>query len=261
MRINLTNYALIRLLIGFILVVSSISLSAQNEEIKRANAAYKNKNYIEAAHQYELISKKYGVSPYLFYNTGNAYYKANEIGKSILNYERALRLAPNYEDAKTNLEFAQLKVVDNIVQVPPFFLKRWIEFIIKLVSVDGWFYISIVSLLVALACFLFFVFGNVVIWRKLSFYSAFVLLSFSLVFGISAAVRKSQFTDHSSAIVMAGVMNVKSSPDKSGTDLFQLHEGTKVLINSVLDEWVEIKVGNGNVGWVVADQLAVINEL
>ena len=55
---------------------------------------------------------------------------------------------------------------------------------------------------------------------------------------------------HNEAIIMTGSVTVKSSPDKSGTDLFQLHEGTKVEIKSSLDSWIEIEVGNGNVGWI-----------
>ncbi|MDR1585512.1 MAG: SH3 domain-containing protein [Prevotellaceae bacterium] len=49
---------------------------------------------------------------------------------------------------------------------------------------------------------------------------------------------------------MVGVVVVKSSPDKRGTDLFQLHEGTKVTVKSVLGEWSEVEVGNGNIGWL-----------
>ena len=51
------------------------------------------------------------------------------------------------------------------------------------------------------------------------------------------------------AIIMQGVVNAKSSPDKSGTDLFVLHEGTKVHIGDRVGEWCEIHVGN-NIGWI-----------
>jgi hypothetical protein len=49
---------------------------------------------------------------------------------------------------------------------------------------------------------------------------------------------------------MTGVISVKSSPDKSGTDLFQLHEGAKVYVKSTLGSWLEIKLANGGIGWV-----------
>jgi SH3-like domain-containing protein len=64
--------------------------------------------------------------------------------------------------------------------------------------------------------------------------------------------------NHNEAIIMSGTVTIKSSPDKSGTDLFQLHEGTKVSIKSALDQWIEIKVGNGNIGWIEAKDIEKI---
>ena len=77
-----------------------------------------------------------------------------------------------------------------------------------------------------------------------------ILLIFSVSMLIFSGIRKNQILNHDEAIVMTGVVSVKSSPDKSGTDLFQLHEGTKVSIKSTLGSWIEIKLGNGNIGWV-----------
>jgi SH3-like domain-containing protein len=65
-----------------------------------------------------------------------------------------------------------------------------------------------------------------------------------------SGIRKNQIENHHEAIVMSGVITAKSSPDKSGTDLFQLHEGTKVEVKSTLGNWIEIEIGNGSVGWV-----------
>jgi SH3-like domain-containing protein len=77
-----------------------------------------------------------------------------------------------------------------------------------------------------------------------------VFLVFSILTLVFSNVRKSQIEKHNEAIVMSGVITAKSSPDKSGTNLFQLHEGTKVEIKSSLGNWIEIELGNGSVGWV-----------
>jgi tetratricopeptide (TPR) repeat protein len=223
---------------------------AQNEELAKANSLYKKADYQGAAMLYEDIATRYGISPELYYNIGNAYFKAGEVGRSILNYERALRLAPNYDDAKTNLELAQTKVVDNIVQVPPFFVKRWIDSFIKLLSVDQWYLVSVVVFVITLLCFLYFIFGNNLIIRRIAFYGAFILLVVAIISGAFGLTRRSELNNHNQAIIMSGTVVIKSSPDKSGTDLFQLHEGTKVSIKSNLDEWTEIVVGNGNIGWL-----------
>lgn len=233
-------------------------LFAQSAELEKANGLYKNGEYQGAAMLYEDIAKTYGVSPELYYNTGNAYYKAGEIGRSILFYERALRLAPNYEDARVNLELAQTKVVDNIVQVPPFFVKRWVDLLIKSLSVDQWYVLSVVVFIVTLVCFLFFVFGSSMSLRKVAFYGAFGLLFVTIVAVTFATIRRGQITNHTEAIIMSGTITIKSSPDKSGTDLFQLHEGTKVVIKSKLGNWTEIKLGNGNIGWLEAGNIEEI---
>ncbi len=223
---------------------------AQPFSVKQANALYISGNYQDAAKQYETIIAKEGVAPELYYNLGNAYYKANEIGRSILNYERALRLSPTYDDARFNLEMVQLKVVDNIVQAPTFFLGRWIENLIKLMTTNQWIVISVMGFVLSLLLIFLFIFGSKRHIRKISFYAGSVFFGISLITLIFAGVRKDQLLNHNDAIIMSGVVTVKSSPDKSGTDLFQLHEGTKVNIKSTLGNWSEIMLGNGNIGWI-----------
>lgn len=235
---------------AILLFFSFTCLTAQKEELAKANDLYKKADFQGASQLYEDIATRYGVSPELYYNIGNAYFKAGEVGRSILNYERALRLSPNYDDAKANLELAQTKVVDNIVQVPPFFLKRWIDALIKLLSVDEWYVISVVVFIITLLSFLYFIFGNHLIIRRFAFYGAFVLLVLTIISGIFGLIRNNELSNHNEAIIMTGTVVIKSSPDKSGTDLFQLHEGTKVSIKSNLDNWTEIVVGNGNIGWL-----------
>lgn len=237
----------------FSIVCSFFTLSASSSDsIKQANDLYAQGEYLLAAEQYENIISNQGVAPEIYYNLGNAYYKADETGRAILNYERALRLAPNYADAKHNLELAQLKVLDNVPAIETFFLMKWIENLIKLFSSNTWIYISVSLFVVAIILAFLFVFGNSHNLRKFSFYISLVLLVFTVATFAFSGVRKGQMLNHRDAIIMSAAITVKSSPDQSGTDLFQLHEGTKVLVNSTLGEWVEIKLGNGNVGWVQA---------
>lgn len=227
-----------------------MSVFAQSDAVKEANILYARGNFVDAAKEYEKVIKNEGFAPELYYNLGNAYYKSNEIGLSILNYERALRLSPTFDDARYNLELAQQKVVDNIVQTPTFFLGRWILNLIKLLSSNQWLYISLTVFIFTLLFVFLFLFGNSHQLRKISFYAGSILLISSLVGLTFSGIRKNQLINHDEAIVMTGVVSVKSSPDKSGTDLFQLHEGTKVTVKSTLGNWTEIKLGNGNVGWV-----------
>lgn len=235
-----------------------VAAFAQSAALKQANNLYAKGNYSDAAKIYEQILSKEGVAPELYYNLGNAYFKSNETGKSILNYERALRLSPRYEDARVNLELAQQKVVDNIVQTPTFFVGRWIENLIKLMTSNQWLVVSSVLFVLCLILSFLFVFAPSLGIRKISFYVGMSFLVFSFFSLVFSGVRKDQLVNHHEAIVMSGVVTAKSSPDKSGTDLFQLHEGTKVTIKSTLGKWIEIKLGNGNVGWVEQENIEKI---
>ena len=86
------------LFLSLILCFGSV-LFAQSSRVKQANDLYSKGNYSDAAKLYEKVLATEGVAPELYYNLGNAYYKLSETGKSILNYERAIRLAPTFEDA------------------------------------------------------------------------------------------------------------------------------------------------------------------
>lgn len=242
----------------FFLVMVVTNGYAEQEALLKANDLYAKGQFEAAAAGYESILLNEGVAPELYYNLGNAYFKSNELGKAILNYERALRLAPDYADAKHNLEFANLKVVDNIDVNDEFFLKKWFDLLVKLRSSNGWFYFGGVIFILTLLSFLLFVFGRTVLVRKLFFYiglTGFIITISSIVF---AGIRKQQMLSHDEAVVLSGVVVVKSAPDKSGTDLYQLHEGTKVTVISILGDWFEIKPGNGNVGWVEVKNLEKI---
>ncbi len=247
----------IQLFLCLILFVCTNTYS-QIDKIKQANDLYAKGKFQLAAKQYEDILSNDGVSPILFYNAGNAYYKSKEIGHSILNYERALRLMPSFEDARYNLDLAQLKVVDNVVHAPTFFLMSWLATFLKLLSSNQWLYISIFVFFLCLISAFVFVFGPSRAMRKFSFYLGLCFLGFSLVMAVFAGIRKDQLVNHDEAIVMSGIVTVKSSPDASGTDLFQLHEGTKVYIKSVLGKWTEIVLGNGSIGWIEQTHIEVI---
>ena len=234
-----------------------LSYAQSDSLLLKANELYANGEYTLAAEQYESVIADNGVAPEIYYNLGNAYYKMNEIGRSILNYERALLLSPNYADALHNLELAKLRIVDDIPQNEVFFLKRWIGDFVKVFTSNQWLYFSIGLFVLCLVFAGLFLFGVSYSLRKTSFYIALLSLLISILFFVFSGIRKDHVEQRSDAVVMMGVVVVKSSPDKKGTDLFQLHEGTKVTVKSTLNdvlrgEWVEVEVGNGNIGWLEA---------
>ena len=230
----------------------------QNSLLQKANEFYKQKEYSQAAELYEQALQK-GVAPEIYYNLGNAYFKMGENGKAILNYERALRLAPNYSDAKANLRFVQTKIADEQQDVGAFFIIRWADRFIDLFPSNTWLFISVAAFVATLVCLMFFFFGNSLTTRKRAFYFTFILLIISILCFIFSGIQKNNLRSNSQAVIMNGAVTAKSSPDKSGTDLFVIHEGSTVSITSELGNWVEIKFGGSNVGWVENSMLERVN--
>ena len=237
----------------FVTLAMCLSLGVsfgQTEKLQQANNMYSQAEYKMAIKEYQEVLVNEGVAPEIFYNLANAYYKSNEIGRSILNYERALRLNPMFEDARYNLAIAQTKVVDNIVKAPTFVLFEWIQYLIKVLSSNAWLLFSVTFFILCLIFGFVFVFASLRTLRVISFYTLICMFVCSIITCTFSGIRKNQIENHHEAIVMSGVITAKSSPDKSGTDLFQLHEGTKVEVKSTLGNWIEIEIGNGSVGWV-----------
>lgn len=214
----------------------------------QANAQYAEGNYAEAAAQYEQVIAEQP-SAEAYYNLGNAYFKQGELAQAILAYERALRIEPSYKDAKHNLLFAQSRIVDNIEDTQSFFLSNWLKAIRNALNQQTWMILSIALFICMLIGFFLFAFSQTVWVRKTAFYTSLVALLISLVACINAGSLHHRDTSRAEAIITQGIVNAKSSPDRSGTDLFTVHEGTKVVITETIGDWCCIHVGN-YIGWM-----------
>ena len=196
----------------------------------QANTAYINNDFPTAISLYETILSSGRQSGKLYYNLANAYFKEQEIGRAILNYNRALK--------------------DHIDAVPEFFVKTWLSNLRNLLSSTTWAVLSLVFLAAMLGSALFYLLSRRLVRRKIGFYgtaTAFLLLVLTLCF---AAIDRREAIDRTSAVVLRDAVAVKSSPDQNSTDLFILHEGTKVEISDRLNGWCEITIADGKKGWM-----------
>lgn len=232
--------------ISLILCTLSLCTFAQST-FDQANAAYAEGNYAEAAELYQSILDE-GPDAQVYYNLGNAQFKQGELAQAILAYERSLRLNPRNKDAQYNLAFAQNQIVDN-VQEQDFFLSAWVRTIRNSASESTWLVCSITLFIVALIALLLFLLGRELWLRKTAFHIAWLAFLFSLITGLNAASLHQRDTLRNEAIITQGIVNAKSSPDRSGTDLFTVHEGTKVIIRETIGAWANIRVG-ANEGWI-----------
>jgi tetratricopeptide (TPR) repeat protein len=215
-------------------------------------------NYFNSGHYKEALQSWTEVyntgyrSASLNYNIGNAYFKLSNTPKAILFYERAYLLNPADEDINYNLQIARSLITDRFQEIPELFFVRWFNFLSLLLSVNSWAKISIISFIVSLLAVSLYIYTSKYRFKVAGFWIA-VLFFFVSLASLAFTIRnKSLVYDSKKAIIMSPQVNGKSSPDNSGTDLFVLHEGTKVTIEDEVGEWNEIRLSDGNKGWIPA---------
>jgi len=223
-----------------------------------ADSAYVNGNYQEAIKVYESLLK-HGESAELYYNLGNAYYRTENITRAVLNYERALLLSPGDGDIRFNLQIARSKTIDKIVPESEMFFVTWYRSLVNIMSVDGWGRMALVSLALVIVLFLVYLFSARVWVQKVGFFGGGILLVFFVFSNFFAWQQRQQLLNREGAIVVAPSVTVKSTPAQNGTDLFILHEGTKVVItDGSMKSWREIRLADGKKGWIESKKIELI---
>ena len=216
-----------------------------------ANAAYVDGRWADAVADYELISGMGLESASLYCNTGDAYFKDGNVPMAILYYERALKLDPSYEDARYNLELMNAMIQDRIEPVPEFVLKAWFRDLCYIMDSDSWAVCFIVLLAFTLALVLVFLLAPAPGGRRAGFFTGIVTLMLAAMSLSFSVWQRNEYTDAAKAIVMRPVTSVKSSPAAgASTDLFILHEGTKVKIIDEVGSWNNIELADGRQGWI-----------
>jgi tetratricopeptide (TPR) repeat protein len=222
----------------------------QDSLVASANKAYNDGNYQQAAELYLSVITLGYASPELYYNLGNAFFKADDIPSAILYYEKALKLSPKDEDINFNLSLATSRIIDKIDPVPEFFLKKWWRELITLTNPDGWARAGIISFIILLAFAAVFAITKSIILRKLSFWAGATILILTLIIFMLGSQSHRSLQNEREGIVFSPTLTVKSSPSDNSVDLFVIHEGTKVQILDQIVEWSEVKIANGSVGWI-----------
>ena len=241
-----------------VLLMLLLPLGAQAVTKAVADSAYAQGHYQQAITDYQALLKQ-GASADLYYNLGNAYYRSENITQAVLNYERALLLSPGDRDIRFNLQLARSKTIDKIVPESEMFFITWYHALVNLMSVDGWARTAIFSLALVIVLSLVYLFSQPVWLRKIGFFGGITLLVVFVLANVFASQQKQSLIHRKGAIVMSPSVTVKSTPAANGTDLFILHEGTKVTItDGSMRDWKEIRLADGKEGWIESKKIELI---
>lgn len=246
-----------------VIVFSCAFLSSRAQSVDElALEAYKSEDYTKSIELYEQVVTN-GLSDNkesfeIYYNLANAYFRNDQLGKAILNYERALLIHPNDRDIRHNLNFARLRTEDRIESVGDLFFTNWINGLQNMFTSNSWAWIGIIFFLLLLCGIAVFLFSRVLWIKKTAFYSSIVFLFLVLAANAFSFKQKNKLINRDSAIIMIGSATIYAEPKSNSKEIFQLHEGTKVKILNRDNNWCEVEIANGSVGWTMKDNIEII---
>ena len=229
-----------------------LSLAGQTpeEKYKQAGELYGSGDYSGAAAIYRKLWEEGYRSEGLLYNTGNAFFKSGDNASAILFYERAKLLAPADEDIDYNLQIARSRITDRFETVPQLFFVRWFDFLALLASTNIWAVAALAMFVASLLLALVFLTKSRARGRLLSFWLSLASLILAILM-VSLAVRNNSLVNHNPrAVITCGIVTGRSAPGETGNELFVIHTGTTVTVEQELGSFREVRLPDGNKGWI-----------
>lgn len=239
--------------INIIWMVSPSILSAQiNVEniFSQANELYNKGIYIEAINNYKEIIKNDFHSAELYYNLGNAYYRLDSIASSVYYYEKALQLNPNDREIIDNLELINKTLVDEIDPITIPLIESILNRVSNIFYFETWGYISIFFSFLIVALFLSYYFANSSRVKRLTFVLLCISSIFMLVSLINGNKGYNNYINNEYAVIYSYETDLKIEPNYRSETLFMLHEGTKIQVLENYNNWIKIRLVNGQVGYI-----------
>lgn len=216
-----------------------------------ANRLYQQQQYDTAAKAYQRLIDIGYENAALYYNAGNANYKANHTGNAVYDFEKALQQEPGNPVIQYNLQLANQRITDKPEQIPTLFFVSWWKNILHFHRPNGWLAGSIIFFwLLLLSVGWRYLTVAKPRWTKWGMYIAGILFAFYFI-GTIASFQ--QVTQHPYGIVMDNTVKVKSAPDSGSGDITEIHEGVKVKVLDTAIGWKKIRLSDGKEGWIPAN--------
>jgi tetratricopeptide (TPR) repeat protein len=233
----------------FLMVFLGFGASAQDRgaSFDAANKLYEQGKFSEAAATYEKLLQSGERSAALYFNLGNAFFKAGQIGRAIAAYHQAESITPRDPDIRANLQFAR-----NQTHGPTLSPNRWQVWLGKL-TLNEW------TLLAAASIWLWLLLLAGLQWRPAlrrtlrGYAVALALASLLLSSCLAVAFHESRFEPI--VIVTAPDAAVHNGPLEESQNAFTVHDGAELRVLDQKDDWLQVSADPRCVGWLRREQV------
>ena len=247
------------LFIGLVLVCFTANADAQmskEEAISnfvQGNLSYKEGDFARSIEMYEGIIKAGKASGNLYYNLANAYYRHGDLGKAILNYERAKRVLPRDGDINFNYKYVLSKVNLYEGEIGRSWLAGAIKGHVDFYSVDEMFRGILLLVFILGTLHLGGLYGR---WPKPIVKPAFVVAACLLCIFIGGLLIKMKAQEGRAAVIKSS--EAKFEPKESSTTHYKLLEGEMIKVLKEDGSWMKIERSDGKLGWLSRENLEKI---
>lgn len=242
----LVQKGLVAFAMGILFFILPFSARAANQspeaDFSKANSAYRDGKYQEAIEGYQSILAAGFESGAVYYNLANAHFKNNELGKAIVNYERANRIMPRDRDLIANYKFALSDVVGRTEYSQNLFEKIWASHN-RFYSTNEVILVSALLLILMALCHLAGLYWRWQYWRVTTIWIAVLFAVFVIGVQMKNAIEKD------AGIVITAVA-ARFEPTDKATVYFELPEGQVIKELGKEDDWLKVERPDGKIGWV-----------
>ncbi len=222
--------------------------TASGAQMAGANQLYEAGQFVEAAAAYQALVDTGVADGTLYYNLGNAYFKAGDLGRAILNYRRAQLLLPRDPDVSANLQLARAQTSDLLEAEDGGVLVAFVRrVLVEWTTLDE--AAAIALGLWVLLCALVVV---AILWPRgrqgLRYVVGVVAVLLALGL-LSVTIRVADTRGSSPAVVVAQSVEARSGPGTDYVAEFTLHAGAEVRVLEQRENWARIALPGDLQGW------------
>lgn len=216
-----------------------------------ANRLYEQASYREAAAAYQALLDQGVVSPALHFNLGNAWFKAGEAGRAILQYRLAARLAPRDPDIRANLRLTRELVLGAPPPDPPLWRRAtaWL-------TLQEW---GVLTAGAVWLCFGALAAGELQArrrgtWRRAALGAGVV----AVVAGAALAGKWCERRLRLEAVVVVKEAVVRYGPLAVSPELQKAGDGTELRVVDQKDGWLQVTGLPRGPGWIQQTDVALL---
>jgi tetratricopeptide (TPR) repeat protein len=232
-------------IVASLCALSISSLSAQADaDFSKANQEYAQGHFKEAIAAYEALIRDGRWSANVFYDLGNAYFRAGDFGRAILSYERAIALERRHPEAMANLQIARDEA--HALELRP----RWPERYLQFASVNQYSITAAVAFWIAAFYLVALIFTPRRSAATMSLLLVMLLVFAGAIFAIWQLERGSK--GDALAIVTGKDVQARLATADTANSVLVLPPGSEVKILSTRGDWSYVALPNNLRGWIPA---------